>query len=61
VINIAVFASGSGTNFQSIVNYFSGHKDISVKLLLCNRKTATVLERAAKSGIDLFCLYKRGT
>lgn len=51
MINIAVFASGSGTNFQSIVNYFSGHKEISVRLLLCNRKSAPVLERAAKYGI----------
>jgi phosphoribosylglycinamide formyltransferase 1 len=54
VINIAIFASGSGTNFQSIVNYFAGHKEISVKLLLCNRKTATVLDRASKSGIPYF-------
>jgi phosphoribosylglycinamide formyltransferase 1 len=51
VINIAVFASGSGTNFQSISNYFSGHKEISVRLLLCNRKTAPVLERASKLGV----------
>ncbi|MGF1585216.1 MAG: phosphoribosylglycinamide formyltransferase [Bacteroidales bacterium] len=51
MINIAVFASGSGTNFQSIVNYFSGHKEICVRLLLCNRKTAPVLERASESGI----------
>ncbi len=51
VINIAVFASGSGTNFQSIVNYFAGHKYIRVQLLLCNRQEAAVLERAEKAGI----------
>lgn len=51
MINIAVFASGSGTNFQSIVNYFAGHKDIRVQLLLCNRQEAAVLERAEKAGI----------
>ncbi len=52
VINIAVFASGSGTNFQSIVNYFSGHEYIRVNLLLCNRPGAAVLDRAANEGID---------
>ena len=52
MINIAVFASGSGTNFQSIVNYFSGHEYIRVNLLLCNRPGAAVLDRAANEGID---------
>ncbi len=52
MINIAVFASGSGTNFKSIVNYFSGHEYIRVRLLLCNRPGAMVLGRAANEGID---------
>jgi phosphoribosylglycinamide formyltransferase 1 len=51
VINIAVFASGSGTNFQAIADYFSGHKDICVKLLLCNKPEALALERARGMGI----------
>ncbi len=54
MINIAVFASGSGTNFQSIVSYFSGHANIRVNLLLCNRPGAGVLERAKKADIDNF-------
>jgi phosphoribosylglycinamide formyltransferase 1 len=58
VINIAVFASGSGTNFESIVEYFSGHGEIRVNLLLCNRKGAKVLERAARAGIDCFVFDK---
>jgi phosphoribosylglycinamide formyltransferase 1 len=51
VINIAVFASGSGTNFQAIADYFTGHQVIRIKLLLCNRPGAPVLERAAASNI----------
>lgn len=54
MINISVFASGSGTNFQSIVNYFSGHSYIRVNLLLCNRSGAEVLDRAKKANIDSF-------
>jgi phosphoribosylglycinamide formyltransferase 1 len=52
VINIAVFASGSGTNFQALADYFSGHARIAVRLLLCNRLDAAVLERAARAGIE---------
>ncbi len=52
VINIAVFASGSGTNFQALADYFSGHARIAIRLLLCNRQEAAVIERAAKAGID---------
>jgi phosphoribosylglycinamide formyltransferase 1 len=54
VINIAVFASGSGTNFQALADYFAGHTRIRVKLLLCNRKHAPVLERAARANIDCY-------
>jgi phosphoribosylglycinamide formyltransferase 1 len=52
VINIAVFASGSGTNFQAIADYFSNHEQIAVKLLLCNKPGALVLKRAQQLGIS---------
>jgi phosphoribosylglycinamide formyltransferase 1 len=54
VINIAVFASGSGTNFQALVNYFAGSDEIRIKLLLCNRRERKVLERAERANIDSF-------
>ena len=54
-MNIAIFASGSGTNFQQISEYFASDEHHSVTLLLCNNKDAYVLERAKvlniKSGI----------
>lgn len=49
--NIAIFASGSGTNAQRIVEYFSTRKDITIKLILVNRADAFVLERAKKLGV----------
>ena len=54
MINIAVFASGSGTNFQALADYFAGHTRITVKLLLCNRQHAPVLDRAARANIDYY-------
>ena len=44
--NIAIFASGSGTNAQKLMEYFSTSKTAKVKLLLSNKPDAFVLERA---------------
>jgi phosphoribosylglycinamide formyltransferase-1 len=52
--NIAIFASGSGTNAQNIAEYFRDHKDICIKIVLSNKKDAYVLERAKNLGIPSF-------
>jgi phosphoribosylglycinamide formyltransferase-1 len=49
--NIAIFASGSGTNAQRITEYFDGHPSIKVKLFLCNNPSAYVITRAENLGI----------
>src|ERR1035438_3824679 len=48
---IAIFASGSGTNAQRIIEYFKGDPSISVGIVLSNKPDAFVLERAEKAGI----------
>jgi phosphoribosylglycinamide formyltransferase-1 len=49
--NIAIFASGSGTNAQNIAEYFNGHPEIKISLILANKPDALVLERANRLGI----------
>ena len=49
--NIAIFASGGGTNCENIIRYFQGHEQIAVSLVLCNRPDAFALERARRLGI----------
>jgi phosphoribosylglycinamide formyltransferase-1 len=49
--NIAIFASGSGTNAENIIKYFSNRKTAKVVLVLSNRREAFVLKRAADSNI----------
>lgn len=49
--NIAIFASGSGTNAQNIVEYFINNKEINISLILSNNKNAFVLKRAEKLNI----------
>jgi len=50
---LAIFASGSGTNAQRIMEYFSGSAEAEVALVLSNKPEAYVLERAKKSGIPV--------
>ncbi|NBC83716.1 MAG: phosphoribosylglycinamide formyltransferase [Bacteroidetes bacterium] len=51
---VAVFASGSGTNAENLVNYFSNHESIRVALILTNKPDAGVIERAKK--LDVPCI-----
>lgn len=52
MVNIAIFASGSGSNAENIITYFKKNKQVSVKLLLTNNANAFVVERAKKLGIS---------
>ena len=49
--NIAIFASGSGTNAEQITKHFEKNKSANVSLILTNNKNAFVLERARKLDI----------
>ena len=52
--NLALFASGSGSNVENIFNYYKGHKSISVSSVLTNNKNAYVLKRAKKLNIESY-------
>jgi phosphoribosylglycinamide formyltransferase 1 len=49
--NIAVFASGSGTNAENIIKYFSNQNTARVSLVLSNKRQAMVLKRAEANNI----------
>jgi len=50
-IRLAIFASGSGTNAEAIMNYFQHHPVIQVVILLSNNPEAFALERAKKFNV----------
>ncbi len=54
VKKIALFASGSGTNAQNIIEYFSDNENIMVDSLWSNRADAYALKRAESLGVDTF-------
>lgn len=52
---IAVFASGSGSNFQAIVEQLrTKHQSVEISLLICDKPGAYVVERAKNLGVSSF-------
>ena len=49
---IAIFASGSGTNFEALVN--ETYKNGKIVLLVCDKPNAYVIERAKNHNINYF-------
>jgi phosphoribosylglycinamide formyltransferase 1 len=55
---IAIFASGAGTNAARIIDHFRDHPLIKVALIVCNRAGAGVLTVAEKAGIPSLLIEK---
>lgn len=56
--NIAIFASGNGTNAENIIKYFSTNSKINISLIVTNVKNAGVIERAEKLGVSVLYMSK---
>lgn len=56
--NIAIFASGSGTNALNIYNYFKDNLSINVTTLVCNKPNAKVIERFQPFKIEVILIDK---
>ncbi len=52
--NIAIFASGNGTNAERIILYFQHVENVNVSIVLSNKPDAGVLDRARKLGVKTF-------
>jgi len=56
--NIAILASGAGSNAQKILEYFSDRMDIAVRLIVSNKQEAGVLNIAKLASIDTFIVTR---
>lgn len=57
-INIAILASGSGTNAENIIQYFQENDSVSVSLVLSNKNDAYVLKRAEQFKVPAYVFQK---
>lgn len=58
-VNIAIFASGRGSNARKIIEYFNDQRGISVALILANRPDAKVLDLGPENGIPTLVLQRK--
>lgn len=55
---LAIFASGTGSNAARIIDYFRHHRKIKVGLIVCNKPGAGVLNVAEKEGVPVLQIEK---
>jgi formyltetrahydrofolate-dependent phosphoribosylglycinamide formyltransferase len=56
--NLAIFASGKGSNAEKIIEYFKDHRRIKVILIVSNKKDAGVLGIALRNRIKTLLIGK---
>src|SRR5437868_307406 len=55
---IAIFASGTGSNAKRIIERFEGNERIAVKLVVCNKPGAGVIQIAADYDVPVLMIEK---
>jgi len=58
VKRLTIFASGSGSNAENMINYFKGHKSIKIIQVLTNNKNAKVIDRCKRLNIKYLIFNK---
>lgn len=58
MVNVAIFVSGSGSNCENIIRYFSGSSEVNVSLVISNKPDAYALVRAANLGVESMVVPK---
>ena len=56
--NIAIFASGNGTNAENIIVFFASHPNIRVSLIVSNKPDAFVLKRAENYHLPTLVIHR---
>lgn len=57
--HIAIFASGTGSNAQKIIDHFRGYGIADVVLVVCNNPLARVIEIAKKENIPVLLIERK--
>ena len=57
-VNIAIFASGGGTNCENIIRFFKNSDEVCTALVVSNKAEAPVLRKALKLGVPVQVVTK---
>ena len=55
---LAIFASGTGTNAQKIIDHFRDREDVSINLIISNKPEAGIMKIAAAENIPALVIDK---
>lgn len=55
---LAIFASGAGSNAQKIIEYFKASDTVKIKLVVCNKPEAGVIQIAQRNHIEVLIIEK---
>ncbi|OJU27380.1 MAG: phosphoribosylglycinamide formyltransferase [Sphingobacteriales bacterium 41-5] len=58
-VNIAIFASGAGSNAQKIIDHFRDNEKIKVALIVCNNPLAGVLQIAEREKVPSLLIERQ--
>lgn len=58
-IKLAIFASGGGSNALKIIEYFRGHENIIVSLIVTNKPHAGVIQHARDNALPYY-IHEKG-
>ena len=58
MFNLAVFASGNGSNAENIIRYFKSNNRAQVKLVATNKNSAKVITKSGKLGVPTILFTK---
>lgn len=56
--NIAIFASGAGSNAEKLIAYFSNKEHVTIALIVCNKPDAGVLNIAKNNNVSTLLIEK---
>ena len=57
-LNIAIFASGGGTNCENLIRYFADSEKVCTALVVSNKADAPALDKAQRLGVETHVVSK---
>lgn len=60
MVNLAIFASGNGSNTENLISYFKNSNIANISLIACNNPNAFVIKRAENNKVPTLRFTREG-